>query len=522
MASKQFKVPINLVNLASNPGTASEGDIYYNTTSDVVSVYANAAWAGLAPLASPTFTGSVSVATDIGSSGAYLQITNNTQTTIKSLTNSAVVRQDTGITLNTGGSGAVKTWVLKNNGDLTFPDGTNQTTSFLGISSYSTTNISEGTNLYYTDERAQDAIGTILGSGLSYNDFTGAISNSGVLNLTGTVNQIVLNNSTGSITISIPNSPVFVTPNIGIATATSVNQTTIPSSKTLVVTTDIGSSVQAYNANLSSIAVLSGTSGFLKKVAENTWSLDTSTYLTSAVTNIQGTANQITASSNTGSVTLSLPSAVTMPGSLTVTGNLIVNGITQTVNSTTVTVDDPVITLGGDTAPVSDDNKDRGVEFRWHDGASAKVGFFGYKDSDRVFTFIQDATNSGEVFSGTPGTIRASSIDYNNGTETTALTQTFSSSGTVSSLSDTAFNSLTYAVAEYTIYVKNASGKYTSKVMLVCNGTSSVNITEYAILTVGTVPTVTVSASNTTNSVLLTVSSASATQIRIIRTLVAI
>ena len=40
----------------------------------------------------------------------------------------------------------------------------------------STTGISEGTNLYFTDERAQDAIGNSLGSGLSYNDTTGAIS----------------------------------------------------------------------------------------------------------------------------------------------------------------------------------------------------------------------------------------------------------------------------------------------------------------------------------------------------------
>ena len=40
----------------------------------------------------------------------------------------------------------------------------------------STTNISEGTNLYFTDERAQDAVGTILGSGLTYNDPSGTIT----------------------------------------------------------------------------------------------------------------------------------------------------------------------------------------------------------------------------------------------------------------------------------------------------------------------------------------------------------
>jgi hypothetical protein len=40
----------------------------------------------------------------------------------------------------------------------------------LNTADASTTNISEGTNLYFTEERAQDAIGTILGTGLTYND----------------------------------------------------------------------------------------------------------------------------------------------------------------------------------------------------------------------------------------------------------------------------------------------------------------------------------------------------------------
>ena len=93
--------------------------------------------------------------------------------------------------------------------------------------------------------------------------------------------------------------------------------------------------------------------------------------------------------------------------SLTVTGNLVVNGTTTTVNSTTVTLDDPIITLGGDTAPGSDDGKDRGVEFRWHNGTVAKIGFFGFDDSTGKLTFIPDATNTSEVFSGTKGTIDA-------------------------------------------------------------------------------------------------------------------
>jgi len=98
--------------------------------------------------------------------------------------------------------------------------------------------------------------------------------------------------------------------------------------------------------------------------------------------------------------------AMTFSGAnVTLAGNLTVNGTTTTVNSTTLTVDDPIITLGGDSAPGSDDNKDRGVEFRYHTGSAAKVGFFGFDDSATAFTFVPDATNNSEVFSGTVGNV---------------------------------------------------------------------------------------------------------------------
>lgn len=103
---------------------------------------------------------------------------------------------------------------------------------------------------------------------------------------------------------------------------------------------------------------------------------------------------------------------------LTLTGNLNVSGTTTVVNSTIITVDDPVMTLGGDTAPETDDDKDRGIEFRWHNGTAAKIGFFGYDDSSGRFTFIPDATNTSEVFSGDLGAIDVSDV-YINGTAST-------------------------------------------------------------------------------------------------------
>jgi len=123
--------------------------------------------------------------------------------------------------------------------------------------------------------------------------------------------------------------------------------------------------------------------------------------------------------------------SITTTGNVSVGGTLTVNGTTTTVNSTTVTVDDPIFTLGGDTAPGSDDNKDRGIEFRYHTGSAAKVGFFGYDDSASAFTFIADATNSSEVFSGTAGNVAFGNIA---GTLTTAAQTNITSVGTLSAL----------------------------------------------------------------------------------------
>ena len=90
-------------------------------------------------------------------------------------------------------------------------------------------------------------------------------------------------------------------------------------------------------------------------------------------------------------------------------GDLTVNGTTTTVNSTVVTIDDPIITLGGDTAPTSDDNKDRGVEFRYYD-TQARLGFYGWDNNLEVFRFLRNATNNSEVYSGTDAALRAGSL----------------------------------------------------------------------------------------------------------------
>tara|TARA_B100000927_G_scaffold84003_1_gene67443 strand:- start:349 stop:1800 length:1452 start_codon:yes stop_codon:yes gene_type:complete len=126
---------------------------------------------------------------------------------------------------------------------------------------------------------------------------------------------------------------------------------------------------------------------------------------------IAGTANEIETVASGQTITVGLPNNVTVGNNLTVDGNLTVNGTQTTVNSTTVTVDDPIFVVGGDSAPSSDDNKDRGIEFRYHNGSAAKIGFFGFDDSTGKFTFVPDATDNSAIISGTKGNLDIGGLD---------------------------------------------------------------------------------------------------------------
>ena len=230
---------------------------------------------------------------------------------------------------------------------------------------------------------------------------------------------------------------------------------------------------------------------------------------------IAATANETTVAESSGTVTIGLPNNVT------IAGNLTVSGTTTTVNSTTVTVDDPVFTLGGDTAPGSDDNKDRGIEFRYHNGSAAKIGFFGLDDSDSRFKFFIDATNSSEVFSGTVGDAEFATI-Y--GTLGTAAQTNITSVGTLSAITVTGTGTFNGDVdlGDATSDTITATGRFDSDLVpssddardlgtstlewqdLYLDGTANIDVLAADAGTVGGADIVTVSATQTLTSKTLT------------------
>jgi hypothetical protein len=160
--------------------------------------------------------------------------------------------------------------------------------------------------------------------------------------------------------------------------------------------------------------------GHIIPTANGTYDLGSSSnrfrtlYLTSSSLYVGNT--HLTGTGTTGLSVNGVPVALTNANgdlngrNLVLTGNLTVQGTTTQVDSTVTNVSDPIFSIGGGAngaAPATDDNKDRGIAFQWHNGSSAKTGFFGFDDSTGFFTFVPDATVTGEVVSGTKGVLDA-------------------------------------------------------------------------------------------------------------------
>lgn len=94
-----------------------------------------------------------------------------------------------------------------------------------------------------------------------------------------------------------------------------------------------------------------------------------------AVTSVTGTANEITVSASTGSLTVGLADNVTIPGDLSVTGNLTISGSATYVNTETIELDDNIIVLNANATTASENagiEVERGsvednVSIRWNE-----------------------------------------------------------------------------------------------------------------------------------------------------------
>jgi hypothetical protein len=105
-------------------------------------------------------------------------------------------------------------------------------------------------------------------------------------------------------------------------------------------------------------------------------------------------------------------------GNLTVQGNLSVLGNTVTIGSQNLTVQDSVIELHtfANLAPLTvDDGRDVGVRAHYYKGADDHA-YFGWQNSTENFVYIQNASDTNGVHSGTYGNVQFGSLWLSNST----------------------------------------------------------------------------------------------------------
>lgn len=121
-----------------------------------------------------------------------------------------------------------------------------------------------------------------------------------------------------------------------------------------------------------------------------------------------------------------------------IAGNLTVQGNTTTVESTTVTLDDPVIMLADNTSSSTSDGIDRGVNFKWGNGSAVVDGFFGFDIQTQRFVFKPDdsseSNSSNEDFTSPWGDAEFGNI-YGTGADLGNITVAIADDQTITTVS---------------------------------------------------------------------------------------
>jgi hypothetical protein len=375
-------------------------------------------------------------------------------------------------------------------------------------------NILDGATLSTTELNYVDgvtsAIQTQLNNKAASSDLT---THTGATEAHGATGAVVGTTNTQTLTNKTLTSPTLTTPALGVATADSVNGTTIPSSKTLVVTTD-------------KLNVLASTS---------------SSELAGIISDETGTGALVFANTPT----LVTPNIGAATGtSLVLSGDLTVNGTTTTINSTEITIDDKNLTLGSVATP-TDAGADGGgltlkgatdKTFSWIDATdswtssehldlasgkvlkvagtqvlsateytgnaatvtngvytSSKISALAATSSSELAGVISDETGTGAlVFANTPtlvtpaiGAATGTTLVLSGALTATAITLNDSSVGSATATAGTSattidtFSATTYTAAKYIVQLKKGADIEVIEVLVAVTG-ENVYLTEYA------------------------------------------
>jgi hypothetical protein len=294
-----------------------------------------------------------------------------------------------------------------------------------------TSNIAEGTNLYWTDARFDSRFGTKSTTDLAEGTnlyYTQARFNTAFDAKTTTD----LDEGTNLYYTDARSRAAFSENAVGLDYSSGSGVLSLTSGYAIPTTVKLGEYDIAYNRSIVSAAV-TGTSTKTLSLTQQDANVITASWTDQGITTINGTANQIAATTVGNTTTLAFTNDVTMPNNLVVSGNLTINGTATYVNTQSISAKDPLFEVANDNNTT--DAVDIGYYGRYYDAAQTRVEFTG---------LFRDASDAGKFKMFTGLTVEPTNVVDTTGTGYTVGTLVANFEGNLAGTANAA-NALTTA-----------------------------------------------------------------------------